>query len=87
MYIAAILALRYLTLILPMFSLNSLIKNLQNYLMAYDMSPYDTMVRKMPLIEQAAREGWTVAWGHDPLLPLGRIVERAAGRYEAVPLE
>ena len=56
------------------------------YLMAYDLSPYDSMLRKMPLIEQAAREGWTAVWGHDPITPVGRIVERAPGRYEAVPL-
>jgi glyoxylase-like metal-dependent hydrolase (beta-lactamase superfamily II) len=57
------------------------------YLMAYDLFPYDTMQRKMPLIEQAAREGWTVVWGHDPDLPVGRIVDAGGGRYEAAPLE
>jgi len=57
-----------------------------HYLMAYDLYPYDTMQRKMPLIAEAAREGWTVVWGHDPDLPVGRIVERE-GRYVAVALE
>jgi glyoxylase-like metal-dependent hydrolase (beta-lactamase superfamily II) len=55
------------------------------YLMAYDLYPYDTMCRKMPLIEQAARERWAVAWSHDARLPLGRILAREGDRYEAVP--
>src|SRR5207244_6330746 len=32
------------------------------YLMAYDLYPYDTMRRKLPLIAQAAREPWPIVW-------------------------
>src|SRR5262249_45480334 len=54
-----------------------------SYLMAYDLNPYDTMRFKMPLIERAAREEWIVVWDHDPDLPLGRIVDAGAGKFEA----
>jgi glyoxylase-like metal-dependent hydrolase (beta-lactamase superfamily II) len=57
------------------------------YGMAYDLYPYDTMRRKVPLIAQAARESWTVVWDHDPTLPIGRIVETQDGQYEAAPLD
>ena len=56
------------------------------YGMAYDLYPYDTMCRKLPLIAQAARETWTILWDHDPTLPLGHIVNAGNGNYEAVPL-
>jgi glyoxylase-like metal-dependent hydrolase (beta-lactamase superfamily II) len=56
------------------------------YNMGYDLAPYETMTRKQPLIEQAAREGWIIVWDHDPDIAIGRIVEED-GRYRAVGLE
>jgi glyoxylase-like metal-dependent hydrolase (beta-lactamase superfamily II) len=55
--------------------------------MAYDLYPYDTMRRKIPLIAQAAREGWTIGWDHDPTLPLGRILDAGNGKYRAIPCD
>jgi len=51
------------------------------YVMGYDLFPYDTMVQKLQLLEQAAAQGWIVVWDHDLLATAGRIVEEKPGRY------
>jgi glyoxylase-like metal-dependent hydrolase (beta-lactamase superfamily II) len=43
------------------------------YNMAYDLNPYDTMQRKLALLEQAAREEWTVIYDHEPGPPIGQV--------------
>jgi glyoxylase-like metal-dependent hydrolase (beta-lactamase superfamily II) len=56
------------------------------WIMGYDLYPVETLEAKKRLLPQAAREGWSCLFYHDPQLPLGRIVEdgdkfrvRAAG--------
>ncbi|MEE2710364.1 MAG: MBL fold metallo-hydrolase [Gemmatimonadota bacterium] len=58
------------------------------YSMAYDLFPYDTMLQKLQLLEQASARGWIIVLDHDPLVTAGRIVEEKPGRYgvEAVDL-
>jgi len=51
------------------------------YNMAYDMFPYDTMQRKLALLEQAAREGWVLLYDHDPVVRYSRVREDGEGRY------
>ncbi len=43
--------------------------------MAYDMFPYQTLTRKQRFAEEAAAQGWIVAWDHDPDAPWSRIVQ------------
>lgn len=57
------------------------------YNMAYDLFPYDTMAQKMRLLEQAAAQGWILAWDHDPLATAGRIIDEGKGRYSAEPVD
>ncbi|MEL6614093.1 MAG: MBL fold metallo-hydrolase [Bacteroidota bacterium] len=45
------------------------------WIMAYDIAPLDTLAEKEPILERAAKEGWTVVFEHD--------AETAAGRIEA----
>lgn len=56
------------------------------YNMAYDLEPYRTMLAKRDLLERAAREGWTVAFDHEPELKLARVDEDR-GEFRAVPVE
>lgn len=44
------------------------------WIMAYDMHPYDTFVRKQELAKRACEGGWLVAWDHDPQAPFSRLV-------------
>ena len=46
------------------------------WVMGYDLYPVETVEAKKRLLPQAAREGWTCLFYHDPDEPLGRIVER-----------
>ncbi len=55
------------------------------WIMGYDLYPVETLEAKKKLLPQAAREGWTCLFYHDPDQPLGRIVE-AAGKLRAVAL-
>ena len=43
--------------------------------MAYDMFPYQTLIRKQHFAAEAAARGWIVAWDHDPDAPWSRIVQ------------
>ena len=56
------------------------------WIMGYDLYPVDTLEAKKRLLPQAAREGWTCLFYHDPELPLGRIMERD-GKLKSVPVE
>lgn len=45
------------------------------WVMGYDLYPVETVEAKKKLLPQAAREGWTCLFYHDPDQALGRIVE------------
>jgi glyoxylase-like metal-dependent hydrolase (beta-lactamase superfamily II) len=45
------------------------------WVMGYDLYPVETVEAKKRLLPQAAREGWTCLFYHDPDEPLGQIVE------------
>jgi glyoxylase-like metal-dependent hydrolase (beta-lactamase superfamily II) len=56
------------------------------WIMGFDLYPVETLAAKKKLIPQAAREGWTCLFYHDPDQPLGRIVEEA-GKLRAVAMK
>ena len=43
--------------------------------MAYDMFPYQTLIRKQQFTAEAAVQEWIVTWDHDPNAPWSRIVQ------------
>lgn len=45
------------------------------WIMGYDLYPAETLEQKKKLLPQAACEGWTCLFYHEPERPLGRIVE------------
>lgn len=49
------------------------------WVMGYDLYPVETVEAKKRLLPQAAHENWTCLFYHDPEVPLGRIVQTAAG--------
>jgi len=53
------------------------------WVMGYDLYPVETVEAKKKLLPQAAREGWTCLFYHDPDAPLGHIVEED-GKLRAV---
>jgi len=53
------------------------------WIMGYDLYPVETLEAKKKLLPQAAREGWTCVFYHDPDAPLGCIVEHA-GKLDVV---
>ena len=56
------------------------------YNMAYDLYPHETMVQKMRLLEQAARNRWILIWDHDPSISIGRVVDEGNGKYRVEPV-
>jgi glyoxylase-like metal-dependent hydrolase (beta-lactamase superfamily II) len=50
------------------------------YNMAYDLDPYQTMQKKLELLERACGEGWIVLWDHDPAMAVGRVIRDARGQ-------
>lgn len=56
------------------------------WIMGYDLYPAETLEVKKQLLPQAARQGWTCLFYHDPDEPLGRIIE-AGGKLRAVGVE
>lgn len=56
------------------------------YNMAYDLDPYTTMQRKLALLEEAARENWTILYDHEPGVPAGRVAPDGRGDFIAQPL-
>lgn len=57
------------------------------WIMAYDMFPYDTFVRKQELARRACDNRWIVAWDHDPGAPWSRLVEDDRAGIGAVDVE
>ena len=53
------------------------------WIMGFDLYPVETLEAKKKLLPQAAREGWTCLFYHDPDQALGRIVEDE-GKLRAV---
>ena len=56
------------------------------WVMGYDLYPVETVEAKKRLLPQAAREGWTCLFYHDPEQPLARIVEEE-GKFRAIPVD
>jgi glyoxylase-like metal-dependent hydrolase (beta-lactamase superfamily II) len=54
------------------------------WIMAYDLYPLETLENKKRWLPRAADEGWLCVFEHDPIVPLARVREVKAGRYEAV---
>ena len=56
------------------------------WIMGYDLYPVETLEVKKKLLPQAAREGWTCLFYHDPEEPLCKLIQRngklQAERYE-----
>lgn len=50
------------------------------WIMAFDLFPEETLRHKKQLIPQAAREDWVCIFHHDPVIPIGKIVEEN-GKY------
>lgn len=55
------------------------------WIMGYDLFPVETLEVKKRLLPQAAREGWTCLFYHDPEAPLCRIYEEK-GKLRAVSI-
>lgn len=53
------------------------------WVMGYDLYPVETVEAKKKLVPQAAREGWTCLFYHDPDQALGQIVEED-GKFRVV---
>ena len=53
------------------------------WIMGFDLYPVETLEAKKKLLPQAASEGWTCLFYHDPDQPLGKIVE-ADGKLRVV---
>ncbi len=53
------------------------------YSLGYDMLPYENMVSKAKLLEQAANESWRIVLDHEPGNPVVRVTPdpERAGRY------
>jgi len=51
--------------------------------MAYDMLPYENMLRKAALLERAEGEGWRLVLDHEPGEPVRRVERDPSqpGRY------
>ncbi len=56
------------------------------WIMAYDLYPTETLATKKRILPEAAREGWTLFFEHDPEVPAARIEETAPGRFAVHPL-
>jgi len=56
------------------------------WIMGYDLYPVETLEVKKRLLPQAAREGWSCLFYHDPDAPLCRVVDDN-GKLTTVPIE
>jgi glyoxylase-like metal-dependent hydrolase (beta-lactamase superfamily II) len=56
------------------------------WIMGYDLYPVETLEVKKQLLPQAAREGWSCLFYHDPDAPLCRVVEDN-GKLTTAPVE
>ena len=52
------------------------------YIMAYDLQPVLSMDEKKSMLGQAAAEGWTLFFEHDPSIEACRVIEEN-GRFRA----
>ena len=52
------------------------------YIMGYDLEPLATLATKKALLAEALRNDWRLVFEHDPVLPVGRLVEEK-GRLKA----
>ncbi|MDA0336856.1 MAG: MBL fold metallo-hydrolase [bacterium] len=57
------------------------------WIMAYDMFPYDTFLRKQELAQQACECGWIVAWDHDPGVPWSRLAAAERTGFVAIDID
>lgn len=57
------------------------------YNMAYDLFPYETMIQKLRLLEQAAGGGWVLIWNHDAITAAGRVIDEGNGQYQPEPVD
>jgi glyoxylase-like metal-dependent hydrolase (beta-lactamase superfamily II) len=46
------------------------------WIMGYDLYPLTTLENKKKWLPMAAREGWTVIFGHEPKMPVAKLIER-----------
>lgn len=51
------------------------------YNMAYDLLPYENMVNKQRVLEQAAAESWTLLLGQDPTEAAWTVKDQGKGRF------
>lgn len=56
------------------------------WIMGYDLYPVETLESKKKLLPQAAREGWTCLFYHEPDQPLCKVIEEN-GKLKAVPAD
>lgn len=56
------------------------------WIMSYDLYPMTTLEQKRHWLPRARVEGWLSIFEHDPVSPLGRIVEDRPGRLRAEPV-
>ena len=55
------------------------------WIMGYDLYPLTTLENKKKWVPQAAREGWLVIFGHEPITPAGYLTEQQ-GKYVLEPV-
>ena len=55
------------------------------WIMGYDSYPLTTLENKKKWVPQAAREGWLVIFGHEPITPAGYLMEQN-GKYVLEPV-
>jgi hypothetical protein len=56
------------------------------WIIAYDLYPLTTLETKRKWIGEIVRNGWIVAFGHDPDFPAGTLRERD-GKVEFEPVD
>jgi len=56
------------------------------WIMGYDLFPVETLESKKRLLPQAAREGWSCLFYHEPDQPLCKVIEQE-GKLVAVPID
>ena len=55
------------------------------YVMSFDLLPQVTLNNKRKYYEQSIREGWILAFDHDPEHSFGQV-QKISGRYEFLPV-
>jgi glyoxylase-like metal-dependent hydrolase (beta-lactamase superfamily II) len=57
------------------------------WIMAYDLHPVMTLETKKRVLPQAAREGWTLFFEHDPAVRAAKLEHGKPGHFTPVPVE